>query len=71
MKVLRKIGLGALLLAVLVAVTGCDVAKLKDLSVTSVGVKYLVPTSSRSMDAVLLLGLDNPSISFTVQDSSF
>ena len=70
MKVLRKIGLGALLLAVLVAVSGCDVAKLKDLSVTSVGVKYLVPTSSRSMDAVLLLGLDNPSISFTVQDVS-
>ena len=70
MNVLRKIGLGALLLAVLVAVTGCDVAKLKDLSVTSVGVKYLVPTSSRSMDAVLLLGLDNPSISFTVQDVS-
>ena len=70
MKFLRKIGLGILLLAVLVAVTGCDVAKLKDLNVTSVGVKYLVPTSSRSMDAVLLLGLDNPSISFTVQDIS-
>ena len=70
MKVLRKIGLGALLLAVLVAVSGCDIAKLNDLSVTSVGVKYLVPTSSRSMDAVLLLGLDNPSISFTVQDVS-
>ena len=70
MKFLRKIGLGILLLAVLVAVTGCDVAKLKDLNVTSVGVKYLVPTSSRSMDAVLLLGLDNPSISFTVQDVS-
>lgn len=47
---------------------GCDIAKIKDLSVTSVGVKYLVPTSARSMDAVLLLGLDNPSISFTVQD---
>ena len=68
MKFLRKIGIGALLLAVLVAVSGCDVAKIKDLNVTSVGVKYLVPTSSRSMDAVLLLGLDNPSISFTVQD---
>ena len=66
----RKIGIGALLLAVLAAVSGCDVAKIKDLSVTSVGVKYLVPTSSRSMDAVLLLGLDNPSISFTVQDVS-
>ena len=66
----RKIGTLALLLAVFVAVTGCDVTKIKDLTVTSVGVKYIVPTSSRSMDAVLLLGLDNPSISFTVQDVS-
>ena len=76
MKFLRKIGIAALLLGVLAGLWGCDVAKIKDLSVTSVGVKYLVPTSSRSlvptssrsMDAVLLLGLDNPSISFTVQD---
>ena len=70
MKLLRKIGIGALLLAVLLGLWSCDVAKIKDLSVTSVGVKYLVPTSTRSMDAVLLLGLDNPSISFTVQDVS-
>ena len=70
MKFWRNIGIGILLLAVLAAVSGCDVAKIKDLSVTSVGVKYLVPTSSRSMDAVLLLGLDNPSISFTVTDVS-
>ena len=66
----RKIGTLALLLAAFWAVTGCDVTKIKDLTVTSVGVKYIVPTSSRSMDAVLLLGLDNPSISFTVQDVS-
>ncbi len=66
----RKIGTLALLLTVFVTVTGCDVTKIKDLTVTSVGVKYIVPTSSRSMDAVLLLGLDNPSISFTVQDVS-
>ena len=65
MKIGHKIGL---LLVLILAFSGCDVAKIKDLSVTSVGVKYLVPTSSRSMDAVLLLGLDNPSISFTVQD---
>ena len=70
MKLLRKIGIGALLLTVLLGLWSCDVAKIKDLSVTSVGVKYLVPTSTRSMDAVLLLGLDNPSISFTVQDVS-
>ena len=67
MKFFRKI---ALLLAAVLVFASCDVAKIKDLSVTSVGVKYLVPTSSRSMDAVLLLGLDNPSISFTVQDVS-
>lgn len=70
MRILRKIGIGVLLLAVVLTVSGCDIAKIKDLNVTSVGVKYLVPTSSRSMDAVLLLGLDNPSISFTVQDVS-
>jgi hypothetical protein len=68
MKTLRKIGLWVILAAVLVAVSGCDIAKIKDLSVTTVGVKYIVPTSTRSMDAVLLLGLDNPSISFTVTD---
>ena len=65
MKRWLKIGF---LLALILSVTGCDIAKIKDLSMTSAGVKYIVPTSSRSMDAVLLLGLDNPSISFTVQD---
>lgn len=68
MKGIRKIALGLLLAVAAMAVSGCGVTKLKDLKVTSVGVKYLVPTSSRSMDAVLLLGLDNPSISFTVED---
>ena len=42
MKFWRKIGIGALLLGVLAGLWGCDVAKIKDLSVTSVGVKYLV-----------------------------
>ena len=68
MKVFRKIGIFIALVAAVLAVSGCSVAKIKDLKVTSVGVKYLVPTSSRSMDAVLLLGLDNPSITFTVDD---
>ncbi len=65
MRLWHRIGL---LLALVLTLGGCDIAKIKDLSVASVGVKYLVPTSARSMDAVLLLGLDNPSISFTVQD---
>ena len=68
MKGWRKIAIWIVMALAAVAVSGCDIAKIKDLSVTSVGVKYLVPTSSRSMDAVLLLGLDNPSITFTVQD---
>ena len=70
MKGWRKIGLLCLVVAAALAVTGCGIAKIRELRVTSVGVKYLVPTSSRSMDAVLLLGLDNPSVSFTVQDVS-
>ena len=68
MKAFRIIGILLALAVALVAVSGCSIAKIKDLKVTSVGVKYLVPTSTRSMDAVLLLGLDNPSITFTVDD---
>ena len=70
MKVLRKIGIIVALLAGLLAVSGCAVTKIRDIRITSVGVKYIVPTSSRSLDAVLLLGIDNPSISFTAQDVS-
>ena len=68
MKVLRKIGVVLALVAGLLAVSGCAVTKIRDIRLTNVGVKYIVPTSSRSLDAVLLLGIDNPSISFTAQD---
>ena len=70
MKVLRKIGVLLALVAGLLAVSGCAVTKIRDIRLTNVGVKYIVPTSSRSLDAVLLLGIDNPSISFTAQDVS-
>ena len=70
MKVLRKLGVVLALVAGLLAVSGCAVTKIRDIRLTSVGVKYIVPTSSRSLDAVLLLGIDNPSISFTAQDVS-
>ena len=70
MKVLRKIGVFLALVASLLAVSGCAVTKIRDIRLTNVGVKYIVPTSSRSLDAVLLLGIDNPSISFTAQDVS-
>ena len=68
MKYLRKIGIALALMASLLAVSGCAVTKIREIRITSVGVKYIVPTSSRSLDAVLLLGIDNPSISFTAQD---
>ena len=68
MKYLRKIGIALALVASLLAVSGCAVTKIREIRITSVGVKYIVPTSSRSLDAVLLLGIDNPSISFTAQD---
>ena len=68
MKVLRKLGVVLALVAGLLAVSGCAVTKIRDIRLTNVGVKYIVPTSSRSLDAVLLLGIDNPSISFTAQD---
>ena len=70
MKYLRKIGIALALMASLLAVSGCAVTKIREIRITSVGVKYIVPTSSRSLDAVLLLGIDNPSISFTAQDVS-
>ena len=70
MRLLRKIGIFLALLAGLLSVSGCAVTKIREIRITSVGVKYIVPTSSRSLDAVLLLGIDNPSISFTAQDVS-
>lgn len=49
-------------------ISSCGVSKVKDISLSSVDIAYAVPTSSRSMDAKLLLGINNPSISFTVQE---
>ena len=65
MKVIRHIGI--FLVAALLACS-CGVSKVKDISLSSVGIQYIVPTSTRSMDAKLLLGIDNPSISFAVQE---
>ena len=46
----------------------CDVARVKDIKIVSAGVKYIVPTSMHSFDAMLLLGIDNPAMTFNVQD---
>ena len=56
-------------LAAILAVTGCSgLKKVKDIELTSWGIKYLVPTSTKSVDAVLLLGIDNPTFAFNVSD---
>ena len=50
----------AVLVAVVILASSCGVSKVKDIKLTSVDFKYITPTSSRSLDAVLLLGIDNP-----------
>ena len=57
-----------MLVAVALMAASCGVSKIKDIALTSVGLQYIVPTSTRSMDAKLLLGIDNPSIGFTVAE---
>ena len=61
--------IGIFLVAALL-VASCGYSKVKDISVTSVGVAYIVPTSSRSVDAKLLLTIDNPAPGFAVQEVS-
>ena len=65
MKAIKHIGI--FLVAALLAVS-CGVSKVKDISLSSVGIAYVVPTSMRSMDAKLLLGINNPAMSFAVQE---
>ena len=67
----RFVGILVRIMAVLVVLSSaasCTIAKIKDLSLGSVGVKYLVPSSARSLSGTLLLEVDNPSISFTITD---
>lgn len=52
----------------LVLVTGCGISRIGQIEVTSVGIKYVVPTSSKSVDTKLRLGIYNPSVNFTVSD---
>lgn len=65
MKAFRHIGI--FLVAALV-LCSCGVSKVRDMSLTSVGIMYIVPTSARSMDAKLELGINNPAMAFAVQE---
>ena len=65
MKAYKHIGI---FLVAALLVCSCGVSKVKDISLTSVGIAYMVPTSLRSMDGKLLLGIDNPAMGFAVQE---
>lgn len=65
MKLFKHIGI---FLVVALLASSCGVSKIKEISLSSVGVAYIVPTSMRSMDGKLLLGINNPSIGFAVQE---
>ena len=68
MKAFKRI-LVAAAMAVAVLVTGsCGVSRIKDIKLVSAGVKYVVPTSLRSLDAMLVLGIDNPAMTFNVSN---
>lgn len=57
-----------LVVGVAASVCSCDLCKIKNIDVSSFGIKYIVPTSVNSLSGVLLLGVDNPSMSFTLSD---
>jgi len=57
-----------LILAAALALTSCGYSKVKDISLSSVGISYIVPTSARSFDGKLELGINNPAPSFVVQE---
>jgi len=56
-------------LVLCVSLSGCRaIRNINKIAVTSVGIKSVNPTSSRSAEAILLLEIDNPSLSFTASD---
>ena len=65
MKAFRHIGI---FLVAALALCSCGVSKVRDMSLTSVGIMYIVPTSARSMDAKLELGINTPAMAFAVQE---
>lgn len=65
MKAIKHIGI---FLVAAVLACSCGMSKVKDITLTSVDISYIVPTSMRSMDGKLLLGINNPAMSFAVQE---
>ncbi len=65
---MKRLRLIFLLVAVALLADGCAVSRIRDIKLVSTGIKYVVPNSARSMDAMLLLEVDNPSVAFNVSD---
>lgn len=71
MKTLRRILLAVAAAALTCFMAGsCGVSKIKDIKLVSAGVKYIIPTSLRTFDAMLELGIDNPAMTFNVDEVS-
>jgi len=64
MKEARRIFLAVALALGLVLSAGCS--KVKDIKVTSCSLESFSPRGLRSVDAVLAIGIDNPSVAFRI-----
>ena len=69
MRILRFKTILPLLVAVCLAFSGCaSLKKVKDISITSVGVESYSFSGLRSVKAVLAVGIDNPTFAFKVTE---
>lgn len=68
MKAFRHILLALSLAAAALLAAGCGLSRVKDISLRSVGVKYITPTSARSLNGLLVLGIENPAMSLTLSN---
>lgn len=50
---------------ILTLLSGCS--KIKDIKITSFGIESLSPKGFRNVDAVLAVGIDNPTFAFAIQ----
>lgn len=63
----RALKIAVLMLAAALLLSGC-VSKYKKIKVSSFNIESVVPTSLRSCNAVLVVGIDNPAPAFQVKE---
>ncbi len=64
----KKVVALSLLMAVLVLAPSCAVMKMKEIRVSSCSIVSISPRSFRSADALLRIGIDNPSLPFSLDE---